>query len=198
MRERVYAVRTWPAVAMLLLAGCVTLPPPPVVSWPERRSVLQGLSGFSLRGRVAVAAGEGGFSAGLRWSQRGDAATVDLAAPLGLGAAHIEQSGDAIAFTTSKGLRLENAAASAALQREFGFEPPLASLRYWLLGAGDPSLPAEETLDGEQRLARVVQDGWTVDYQDYRRTGAQWLPRRVTLRRESVRVRLLVQDWRLR
>jgi outer membrane biogenesis lipoprotein LolB len=90
---------------------------------------------------VAVAAGEGGFSAGLRWAQRGDAATVDLAAPLGLAAAHIEQSADAIAFTTSNGLRLENAAASAALQREFGFEPPLASLRYWLVGAGDPSLP---------------------------------------------------------
>ena len=88
-------------------------------------------------------------------------------------------------------------AAIDALQREFGFAPPLASLRYWLLGAGDPSLPAQETLDGEQRLARIVQDGWTVDYQDYQRSGGQWLPQRITLRREAVRVRLLVQDWRL-
>lgn len=198
MRVRVHGVRRLPAVVLLLLAGCVTLPPPPSASWPERRSALQGLSGFSLRGRVAVAAGDSGFSAGLRWSQRGDAATVDLTAPLGVGAAHIEQSGSTIVFTSSKGVRLENEAASAALAREFGFEPPLASLRYWLLGAGDPALPAEETLDNEQRLARVVQDGWTVDYQDYRRTGGQWLPRRVTLRRETVRVRLLVQDWRLR
>jgi outer membrane lipoprotein LolB len=197
MHVRLQGVRRLPAVALLLLAGCVTLPPPPA-SWPERRSALQGLTGFSLRGRVAVAAGDSGFSAGLRWSQRGDAATVDLTAPLGVGAAHIEQSGDAIAFTTSKGLRLEDGDAKAALQREFGFEPPLESLRYWLLGAGDPALPAEETLDSEQRLERVVQDGWTVDYQDYRPTGGQWLPRRVTLRRESVRIRLLVRDWRLR
>jgi outer membrane lipoprotein LolB len=195
MRVRVQAVL--PAIALLLLAGCVTLRPPPPLPWPERRSALQSLPGFSLRGRLAVAVNGNGFNAGLRWSQRGDAASVDLIAPVGLGAAHIEQSGTAIAFTTSKGVRLENAEASEALQRELGFEPPLDSLRYWLLGTGDPSRPAEETLDGEQRLARVVQDGWTVDYQDYRRTGAAWLPRRVTLRREGVRVRLLVQDWRL-
>jgi outer membrane lipoprotein LolB len=185
-------------VLLLALSACATLAPPPPVSWPERRSTLQSLPGFSLRGRVAVAAGDSGFSAGLRWSQHGAAATVDLTAPAGLGAARIEQSGKALVFTTSRGVRLENDAASAALQSELGFEPPLGSLRYWLLGAGDPALPAQETLDAEQRLARVLQDGWTVDYQDYRNTGGQWLPRRITLRRENVRVRLLVQDWRLR
>jgi outer membrane lipoprotein LolB len=184
-------------LVVLLLAGCATLHPPTPLSWPERRSALQQVEFFRLRGRVAVAAGGSGFSAGLRWSQRGAAATVDLSAPLGVGAAHIEQSGQTVAVTTSRGVRLVNDAAIDALQREFGFAPPLASLRYWLLGAGDPSLPAQETLDGEQRLARIVQDDWTVDYQDYRRSGGQWLPQRITLRREAVRVRLLVQDWQL-
>jgi len=198
MRVSLQAVRPWLAMGLLLLAGCVALRPAPRVAWPERRSALQSLPGFSLRGRLAVTVSGEGFSAGLRWSQRGEVASIDLVAPVGLGAAHIEQSGTAIVFTTSKGARLENGEAGAALQRELGFEPPLASLRYWLLGTGDPGWPAEETLDGEQRLARLVQDGWTVDYQDYRRTGTAWLPRRISLRRADVRVRLLVQEWRLR
>jgi outer membrane lipoprotein LolB len=188
------------AVGLLLLlsAGCATLPPPAPLSWPERRSVLQQLEGFRLRGRVAVAAGQGGFNANLRWAQRGGDASIDLAAPLGIGAAHIEQQGAGLVVTTSRGVRLADGEARDAVQREFGFQPPFASLRYWLLGAADPSLPAEETLDGAQRLARLVQDGWTIEYADYQPRVGQWLPYRLTLRRDAVRVRLLVQEWRLR
>jgi outer membrane lipoprotein LolB len=193
-------MRTRAAVAFLVLmmAGCATVPPPASRSWEQRRSALQALDDFHLRGRVAVAAGAGGFNATLRWTQRGAGARVDLAAPLGVGAAHIEQQGEEIVVTTSRGTRLAGAEASAAIEREFGFQPPFASLRYWLLGTADPARPAEERLDGEQRLAHLAQDGWSIDYAEYQTTAGQWLPRRLTLRRESVRVRLLVQQWRLR
>ena len=186
------------AFLLLLIGGCVTLPPPAALSWPERRSALQQVADFHLRGRVAVAAGGSGFNATLRWAQRDGGARVDLAAPLGIGAAHIDQRDGQIVVTTSRGERLAGAEASTAIEREFGFQPPFASLRYWLLGATDPARPAEETLDDEQRLAHLEQDGWSIDYGDYRVTAGQWLPRRLTLRRESVRVRLLVQEWRLR
>ncbi|MFO1401533.1 MAG: lipoprotein insertase outer membrane protein LolB [Steroidobacteraceae bacterium] len=193
-------IRALSAFLLLLLAGCATLPPraPAPLAWPERRDALQRIEGFDLRGRVAVATGTGGFNATLRWAQHGAAARVDLAAPLGVGAARIDQRGDELSVTTSRGARLTGAEASASIEREFGFEPPFASLRYWLLGAADPARPAEETLDGEQRLARLVQDGWSIDYAEYQASGGRWLPRRLTLRREAVRVRLLVQAWRLR
>ena len=196
------AVRAVIASLLLLAGGCATLAPPassPASQpWPERRSALQRLEAFELRGRVAVAAGESGFNASLRWTQRGATARVDLAAPLGIGAAHIAQDGEQLVVTTSRGVRLAGAEAGAEIEREFGFQPPFASLRYWLLGAADPASPAEETLDGEQRLAHLVQDGWRIDYADYQVAAGQWLPRRVTLRRAAVRVRLLVQAWRLR
>ncbi|MCC7461820.1 MAG: outer membrane lipoprotein LolB [Gammaproteobacteria bacterium] len=186
------------AAVLLLITGCVTLPPPPAsLSWPERRSVLQRLEDFDLRGRIAVAAGTSGFNATLRWAQRGAAARVELAAPLGIGAAHIEQQGSDLVVTTSRGVRLAGEEASAAIEREFGFQPPFTSLRYWLLGTADPARPAEETLDGEQRLAQLTQDGWHVDYAEYQAVSGQWLPRRLTLTHASVRVRLLVQEWRL-
>jgi outer membrane lipoprotein LolB len=188
--------------AALLLAGCATLPPPPALSWHERRSTLQHLEGFALQGRVAVAAGEEGFSAALSWSQRAERSSVDLRGPAGFGAAHIEQSGAELLFTTSKGLKLGNAEAASALQRELGFELPLGSLRYWVLGVDDPAFPVEdEGLDGEERLAHLLQQRWSVEYPEYQRSGGtrrpQWLPRRITLRHEAVRVRLLIQAWQL-
>lgn len=188
------------ASLLLLIAGCATLPPrvPAPLDWPQRRDALQRIEDFRLRGRVAVASGTSGFNATLRWAQRGAAARVDLAAPLGVGAARIDQSGDELTVTTSRGARLSGAEASASIEREFGFQPPFASLRYWLLGAADPARPAEETLDSEQRLTHLAQDGWSIDYAEYQASGGQWLPRRLTLRRDAVRVRLLVQEWRLR
>lgn len=188
--------------AALLLAGCATLPPPPTLSWPERRSTLQHLEGFTLQGRVAVAAGEEGFSAALSWSQQAGRSSVDLRGPAGLGAAHIEQSGAELLFTTSQGVKFGNAEAASALQRELGFELPLRSLRYWVLGVDDPAFPVEdERLDDEERLAHLLQQGWRVEYPEYQRGGgtrrAQWLPRRITLRHATVRVRLLIQTWRL-
>ena len=89
-------------------------------------------------------------------------------------------------------------AAHAELAARLGFDVPIASLRYWVLGVPDPAQPAEETLDeAQQRLATLVQDGWHIDYTDYTSAAGASLPARITLQREAVRVRLLVEDWQL-
>jgi outer membrane biogenesis lipoprotein LolB len=36
-----------------------------------------------------------------------------------------------------------------------------------------------------------------VELADYAQVGAQWLPRRVTVTRQSLRLRLVVDTWRL-
>jgi outer membrane lipoprotein LolB len=185
----------------LLCAGCASLPHPhasaPPASWEQRLPALQAIAGFELNGRVAASDGHQGFSAGLRWQQRGDAATIDLTAPLGFGAAHIEQTPQLLSITTSKGATLTQDAASHELAATLGFEPPLSSLRYWVLGASDPNIPAQESVDEQQRLTHLEQDGWQVELADYAQSGQQWLPRRVTVTRQSLRLRLVVDTWRL-
>jgi outer membrane lipoprotein LolB len=183
----------------LLLVGCSTLPKPAAapIPWAQRLAALQAITRFELQGRLAASTGSEGFSAGLRWQQQDQRATIDLSAPLGFGAAHIEQSGDTLQLTTSKGLTLDGAAASDQLQATLGFEPPLASLRFWILGASDPAGDAQESIDAQQRLAHLLQGGWQVDYADYVLVQQQWLPRRLTVTRGSLRLRVVVDGWRL-
>lgn len=183
----------------LLAAGCATVRPQAAakVSWEQRLPALQGISHFELDGRVAASDGKQGFSAGLRWRQQDDTATLDLSAPLGMGAAHIEQAPDGLTVTTSQGITLTQTAASDELAATLGFEPPLHSLRYWVLGASDPAFPAQETVDDQQRLTHLEQDGWQVDLTDYGLVGQQWLPRRVTVTRQVLRLRLAIDSWRL-
>jgi outer membrane lipoprotein LolB len=185
--------------ALSLLAGCAGLPRPAanLEPWPQRLAALQRLDAFELEGRLAASDGNSGFSAGLRWRQRAGSVSIDLTAPLGVGAAHIEQGVDSLQVTTSQGQTFEGAAAEAQLSETLGFEPPMHSLSFWLRGASDPDLPAEQSMDSEQRLAHLTQDGWQVDFPDYLRVRQLWLPQHVTVTRGPLRLRLVVHAWRL-
>ena len=193
-------LRLGAALIIAALAGCRTAPPllPAGESWEARRPQLQSREHFALRGRVAVAAGAEGFNASLRWTQDGARSQVTLEGPLGVGGAQITATGNELSVITSRGQRLDSEAARAELTQRLGFDPPLASLRYWVLGVPDPALPATEALDpGQQRLTALTQAGWHVDYNIYTSASGQSLPARLTLQRDAVRVRLLVDDWQL-
>ncbi|HVN46514.1 MAG TPA: lipoprotein insertase outer membrane protein LolB [Steroidobacteraceae bacterium] len=183
---------------LALVAGCRTLPPAPPrgQSWEVQRADLQALGHFELRGRVAVAAGDEGFNASLRWIQQDDRSEVTLGGPLGVGGAQLTASGDDLTVVTARGERIESSAAHEALAARLGFDPPLRSLRYWVLGVPDPAQPASVALDPiQQRLSALDQEGWHVEYQSYVSRGDDVLPARMTLQRDAVRVRLLVDDW---
>ncbi len=110
----------------------------------------------------------------------------------------INANGAALEIVTPHGERISDQAAHAELSARLGFDVPIASLRYWVLGVPDPAQPAEERLDAaQQRLASLVQDGWQIDYNEYTSAAGEIVPARITLQREAVRVRLLVEDWQL-
>ena len=184
---------------VLGLAACQTVPvaPAPSVAWSVRRPALQNLARFGLNGRVAVAVGKQGFNAGLRWTQSGSLTSLALTGPLGAGGVQVTADGGNLTVVTSKGKHLGDTQARAELQDKLGFEPPLASLRYWVLGVPDPAAPAGVQLDPQQRLTSLTQGGWQIDYGSYMPVGAEWLPRLMTLRREGVRVRVVVDGWQL-
>ncbi len=182
------------------LAACRTAPPlqPPAESWEARRPQLQALERFELRGRVAVAADGEGFNASVRWMQDGARSQVTLGGPLGVGGAQITAAGSELSLVTARGEHIDSAAAHAELTQRLGFDPPLTSLRYWVLGVPDPGQPASEALDpSQQHLSALTQGGWHIDYNSYTSANGQPLPARLTLQHSAVRVRLLVDDWQL-
>lgn len=191
------------ALATLLSAcatghGPVKKPQPAVVPWAERLSSLQGLRHYELQGRVAINNGTDGFSAGLRWQQNDDQALIDLSAPLGFGAAHIQQTDNVLRVTTSKGVTLDSDAATEQLRSLLGLDAPLHSLRYWITGASDPMSESQVSLDTLQRLVRLDQAGWRVDYGDYFLVrNSIWLPLSLTVTRETLKLKIVIHEWQL-
>ncbi len=164
--------------------------------WPERRAALQADDTFALNGRVALSAPGAGVNASLRWQQEGDVSRLSLDGPLGVGGAEVELHGDRLDLRTSRGEHLTGDAARAELERRIGFPLPLQALRYWVRGVPQPGVAADEVLDeAHQRLKRLVQDGWEIDYAAWLESAAGSLPRRLAVRRDDTRVRLVVDHW---
>jgi len=186
------------AVAVLVCAGgCATLPPP-AGDWPARRAALQALDRWTLDGRIAVAAGEEGFSGGFDWAQQGTRADIALTGPMGRAALDIRVDGDE-ATLSLRGERVAQQDAERLLARYFGpgRTLPVAQMRYWLLGAPAPGERFEETPGAEGRLASLVQSGWEVRYERYDAAGAIALPARIEMTTAGLRLRVAVSDWNL-
>jgi len=188
----------WAAVIAVftLLSACRSLAPSalPVdelpASWSERRASLQSWQRYALEGRVAVQAGDEGFTAALRWAQANERSTLELQGPLGAGAVRFEHS--------PLQAPRETAAAREALETQLGFSLPVESLRYWLLGVPDPTSSAEESvLEAGGRLGALQQGGWRIDYPRYAAVAGSRLelPETIEIRRDPVRLRVRIARW---
>ena len=97
------------------------------------------------------------------------------------------------------GLSLNGAPPSDAvlsqLQDRLGFELPLDNLRFWLLGIPDPDTPFDVTRNDQDRAEQVSQDGWSVAYDRYMPVSGDLLPAHLTLSRDDVRVRIVIDHW---
>ena len=194
---RLTRMLTLATLLALSFSACRTLPTSTRVPWPEHRLALQALEHYGFNGQLAAATATEGFSAAIDWQQQGVDSAAQLRAPLGFGGAHLVFDGSQLQVTARNGSQVSGVAAREAMISMLGFEPPLGSLRYWLLGVPDPRAPGEETLDAAQRLAQLSQSEWQITYGDYVYAGAHWLPGLVTLRHADARLKVHIRHWQL-
>ena len=187
-----------------LLAGCVTTKAErTALAWPEQQALLGKLPEYGLSGRVAVRVGQEGWQANAAWRQRAEVSEVELSGPFGAGSMLLRLSGAELQVVDSQGEILRGDQARDALTARMGFAPPMAELRYWLLALpapdGGTAVPVHAA-DGT--LTRLDQQGWQLIYENYRTEAAPGgtvrLPAKLTATRDAVRLRLVIDRWRLR
>lgn len=195
----------WVLVCLLFITGCAGLrssAPPLPTDWEVRTQTLLEVQVWEMRGRIAVrdTSGEGG-QAGLLWKQRERESELRLNGPLGSGSYELHVAPERITVTDAAGKRsLEYSGAAAAeifMTEEFGWAFPVASSRYWMLGLLDPAAAGSEEFGGDGQLLAIRQHGWHIRYQRFAEFDGSWLPTRLELENERVRLRIVVQRWLL-
>jgi outer membrane lipoprotein LolB len=195
-----------PARILLVLvvvfgAGCaVRAPvhePAAEAAWLAHREVLRTIDEWQVQGRVAVRAGEEGWSAHFDWQQQGDAYRIRLRGPFGQGA--VELRGDAHGVWMRQPDRPEVFAsdAEALLERETGLRLPVSGLRSWLLGMPVEDIAADYEWDAQGVLSEIDQSGWHIAYNRYQQNGSLRLPARMRLERDTLQVKFVIDTWQM-
>ena len=85
------------------------------------------------------------------------------------------------------------------LEAETGWHLPLNGFDSWLLGLPDADSPAA-TLDwdADGHLRRLTQADWEIDYRRYKAVDDVSLPDRLRLNRDSLLVKIVIDQWEIR
>ena len=202
-------LRLWAISSLLWLAGCATLftPPPSAEQidrdWQARQSRLQDVDTWELKGRLAMRADDDGWHASLRWQRQQDRHVIDLSGPLGKGHVRLNQDASGARLRDNEQQTHYASTARQLLYETTGWDVPLDSLNYWVLGLPAPDSPNRWELDDGGRLKTLQQAGWEIRFLGYRRHGDYDLPKKLFIQRnpagadstQMLEVRLAIAQW---
>lgn len=203
-----------------LVAGCVTVPDRKDVAIGDlsttaeaaamqaqqaRERRLQALPALAFSGRVALSGGSrGGGTGRIEWRQSADHYEVTLSAPVSRQSWRLSGDGSAATIEGIKGGPRSDNDVMRLLREATGLEIPVGALAAWAGGtrADEAAFgPARLEFTADGQLARIEQDGWTIDYLGWREEdlgdGQPPLPvpDRINAGRGEAKVRLAIDAW---
>lgn len=153
---------------------------------------------FDLTGRIAVKYRDQSSSGNLRWQHRESSDDMVLLSPLGQTVTQITRDSNGVTLIDQAHKTHRAADAETLTGKLLGWRLPLSGLIYWVVGQPDPSLPYRVERDAQQYPMQLMQDGWQVNYSAWQTVDGQGLPRKITLQREDLKIRLVVDEWALK
>ncbi|MEE8320311.1 MAG: lipoprotein insertase outer membrane protein LolB [Gammaproteobacteria bacterium] len=193
----------YPLLAViLLLQACAGVPsvkptsPRLELRWETYSRELSHLETWKVKGRLAIQAGQDGWTAAIHWDQNRDDYRIRLLAPLGQGTYELTGSKDGVVMLTADNRTLYAQDPGQLLRENLGWELRLSGLKFWIRGLPEPGVVAEEVVfNNEGRISDMQQAGWRVSILRYVETGGYHLPGKLFMHNDRFKLRLVIQDW---
>ena len=176
---------------MLALAGCASSPP---IQPVDTRAALA--ENWLLEGRLGVRTGEQSLSGSIRWQHQVEADDLLLISPLGQGVARIVRDKSGVMLEVPNEPVRRASDVESLTQTVLGYGLPISGLTWWVQARPAPGRAFESTRDRSTRFEQIRQDGWVINYLQYA-DDRPTLPRKMTVTREGLEIRLVVDTWKL-
>lgn len=187
------------ALALLLLAGCATQPPPSEYNadaWQQHRRLIAHLDQWRAIAKLGIRSPKKNVSARLDWIQRGGEYRIALSGPLGFGRALIEGNAE-IAQMQHDGKTLLQPPGALLLQAT-GVALPVEAWHWWLRGI---PMPDNQPIMGLAtnslgQATTFIQRGWTLSFSRYKQTALGYLPTKIRGENTALQFKLVIAHWR--
>ncbi|MBE0510929.1 MAG: outer membrane lipoprotein LolB [Gammaproteobacteria bacterium] len=186
-------------LALLWLAGCASQPvaPPatdPQQSWQAHQQQLLSVPGWKLNGRLLLISEHETWNTSINWQQQDERYQIMISAPLGQGSLRLEGDLHTVSLQSHDGEAVQASDPELLLAQQLGWWVPLRALRYWVLGLPAPG-DHHKQLAETGLLSALEQDGWRIEFRDYRQRDGVWLPSRIFATHPEAQVRLSIGQW---
>ncbi len=164
--------------------------------WEGRRDALMRLEQWHVSARISVRTGHDAATGSLHWRQDKGRYHIRLIAPLGRGTVVLTGDDNEAALRLPDNTVLREGDAEALLQRQLGWPVPVSALMYWIRALPAPSLKTGALLFNERHLLSYLeQSNWRLRYKKYTRTHGRFMPSRLDLEYQQIRIRIAIRRW---
>jgi outer membrane lipoprotein LolB len=179
----------------LLATACTSVPERKPAPIGEIGKPTQALKALQLNGRLSIKQGGDAQVGNLRWFHDAPHHEIAVLSPIGSTVANIVQDGDKVSLTMSDKKKYEAADADQLMENVLGWRLPLNGMQYWVLGRAAPPVGNARTeLGPDNRVAKLTQQNWRIEYANYRPVGDTELPGRIVMRRDDIEIRFVVDS----
>jgi outer membrane lipoprotein LolB len=133
----------------------------------------------------------------MEWKQLGTYYTIYLDGPLGQAIAKIEGKPEGVQLEAS-GERYKGQNPEQLLFELTGWDFPVSLLRYWVMGMPSPAGESTLKLNNQGNPLLINQQGWTVEYLQYKDFSGITMPSRMKIRQGEVQATLVARSWQLK
>ncbi|WP_105265613.1 lipoprotein insertase outer membrane protein LolB [Pseudoalteromonas sp. T1lg76] len=184
-------------VFFLFITGCAQQIPKSTTPDDNWRQQLATISHFSAEGKMAFISPQKRQSANFVWQQQNKDYELDLNTFIGTNVLRLQKQGEQVHLEVDDE-HYQDQNAQQLVYRLSGWLLPLAEPQSWLLG----QLESDAELDELERVRSAHwlspdQRRWQIRYEEYEAINGVWLPTRITLVHESLRVKLLINQWQV-
>ncbi|MDR5875640.1 lipoprotein insertase outer membrane protein LolB [Halomonas sp. CUBES01] len=186
--------------AVVFLAGCASQAPQDdggrqSGDWDDQKAEVETFETWTLVGKAGLRTPEENTSANLDWNQHPYYFRMLISGPFGGGRTVLEGREGRFSLSNSDG-RFEAESPEALMEEQLGWALPVSAMPDWVRGLpGDHDSYQLET-DELGFPSHLKQDGWDIDYRDWERFEGMWLPRRLVMNYNDIRITLVVNEWR--
>lgn len=190
-------------IIALLLTACSTLHEQPLkqnlhyLTWYQRQHQLNTINNWNIYGALGIKYESRDSIAHFYWQQMIDHFTVNIYTPINLGGVKITGDKEQVVLWRSISKKVIAKTPEQLMYKELGWSLPLFNMRYWILGLPAPHIPYSAKFDSYNHLSYLRQQGWRINYSDFRSIGNIDLPTKIWLSTPQLQVKLVIKQWRI-